>query len=355
MLEEDRPARTMALIDTTSTEPLQFEDLDLDDATPPEISVIIPIRNCEQYLEGLLESLEKQTLIPDRFEVLVVDDGSIDSTGEVLARWCAARPRSRRLLHGPRRGPAAARNVGIAAARGRWVAFTDGDTLPDPTWLEAALDAVKAYNVTALEGSVEPWPREAISTYTHQVSTETPGRFMTANMIYERALLNRLSGFDERFSQAFLEDSDLAFRALDEGITIPFAPEVRVLHRVIPVAPGSTLRSARKHQWFALLAAKHPERYRQQLRGDVRPLTKVDVDAIYGTAAIVALPRSSGWLRVLLGLVSANALRRAFISGRIVTGSRRDAPARAFLAFALPLARAWWWLVGCLRYRKIVW
>ena len=107
---------------------------------------------------------------------------------------------------------------------------------------------------------MEPWPTEAIGPHTHQIVNRGGGLYMTANMIYRRDLLEDLGGFDERFRE-FLEDSDLAFRVMDAGHEIPFAPEVRVRHHVRSPGFGAILRSTRHQRWISLFAAKHPDRY----------------------------------------------------------------------------------------------
>jgi glycosyltransferase involved in cell wall biosynthesis len=321
----------------------------------PLISVVIPAKNADDCLGDLFNHLDNQTLPSDRFQVLVVDDASVDGTRRLIEKWVDDAPNRRRLLSGGGRGPAHARNVGLREAKGEWVAFTDSDTMPLPNWLEEALKAVERSGVHALEGAVEPWPAEAVAPYTHQIDSAEGGRYMTANMIYRRDLLERLRGFDERFEAAFLEDSDLAFRVLDAGFEIPYVPEVRVRHRVERRSLVGVHRSARKLRWLALLAAKHPERYRNQIRPLLRPLSHVDVDVILGLVAGAALPNARGFPRFALGLAAANGLRRGLGSGRVLSAPGEEMPTRAVIALTLPVTKAFWSLEGCVRFRKAVW
>lgn len=100
----------------------------------PLVSVIVPARNASSHLVECLESIAGQTL--RSIEVLVVDDGSTDATPDI-ARDFAARDARFRLLAGPASGSAgSARNVGIAAARGEFLAFPDADDVLAPTMLE---------------------------------------------------------------------------------------------------------------------------------------------------------------------------------------------------------------------------
>lgn len=93
------------------------------------ISVVIPARNEEQFIVGCLEALQGQTLLPD--EIIVVDNGSTDQTGELAARMGV------KLVNCPTPGVAVARQAGLEAATGDWVATTDADSRPVAGWLEA--------------------------------------------------------------------------------------------------------------------------------------------------------------------------------------------------------------------------
>jgi len=101
----------------------------------PAVSVIIPTYNRAALVGEALASVQAQSFRD--FEVLVVDDGSTDATPEVLAAWREVRV----LRHPRRRGVSAARNTGVAFARGEWLAFLDSDDL----WLPAKLARQMAY------------------------------------------------------------------------------------------------------------------------------------------------------------------------------------------------------------------
>jgi len=320
----------------------------------PLVSVVVPVKNGDRSILGLCEALDTQTVGRARFEVIIVDNGSVDRTREVVRDWVARDPPNRQLLLAPGGGPGHARNAGVNAARGEWVAFTDSDTLPESRWLEVALEAFERTGSQALEGSVEPWPVAAIGPLTHQAENSSGGKYMTANMFYRRELLMQVGGFDEQFEQ-FLEDSDLAFRVMDLGTKIPFVPEARVRHRVIRRSPREICRSTRRLRWISLFARKHSDRYRLQLRPVVRPLYRSDLHVLAGIAAAGALLWARGAQRIPVLLVGANALRVASVSGQVLRGPPREIPARALLSFALPVCRAAWWVEGCLRFRKLTW
>jgi len=107
--------------------------VDQPEQQTPLISVIVPARNVATYIEEALSSLESQTFRD--FEVLVIDDGSTDGTREIIEGFCAAHARFT-AIPGEGHGVSAARNAGLAAARGEYVAFLDGDDRYVPDALE---------------------------------------------------------------------------------------------------------------------------------------------------------------------------------------------------------------------------
>jgi glycosyltransferase involved in cell wall biosynthesis len=115
----------------------------------PTWSVIIPARNEGPALPALLQALHAQSRQPA--EVIVVDNASTDDTAAVAASLGA------KVLHCPVRGVAHARQLGLDAAAGDWIASTDADSLPEPGWL-AALNAAVQPGVVALYGPMQFLP-----------------------------------------------------------------------------------------------------------------------------------------------------------------------------------------------------
>ncbi len=94
------------------------------------ISVVIPAYNEEQYLGRCLAALAHQSCPADRFEVILVDNGSTDATAEIARRYRV------RVVTEPRKGVARARQTGFEAARGAIIASTDADTIVPPFWVK---------------------------------------------------------------------------------------------------------------------------------------------------------------------------------------------------------------------------
>ncbi|MGL5095033.1 MAG: glycosyltransferase family 2 protein, partial [Planctomycetia bacterium] len=182
----------------------------------------------------------------DRVEILVCDDGSTAVDAAAIQTVCAADARVRYLRQEPR-GPAAARNLGVAHARAPVVVFTDSDTLPQPGWLAALVAPFADSAVVAVEGTVQPPgpPRGPLD----EAPRSTGGVFLTANMAYLRDALHAVGGFDESFPMPAFEDVDLALAVRDLG-RIDYAPGALVLHPWRRVTLGGVLKRQRNFDWL---------------------------------------------------------------------------------------------------------
>lgn len=118
-----------------------------DNGGKPRVSLIITAKNLERYIDAALWSARRQTL--REIEILVIDDGSVDGTCARIIEHAADDARIR-VLEGPGRGPAAARNIGLRAAQGDWIAILDGDDIMHPRRLELLLIAAVAEDADIL-------------------------------------------------------------------------------------------------------------------------------------------------------------------------------------------------------------
>lgn len=124
----------------------------------PEISVIIPVYKCEQYIESCVDSILNQTYRD--FEIILVDDGSPDNSGKICDEL-AEKYNKITVLHQENQGQSAARNNGVEIARGKWLCFVDCDDSVHPRMLEALYNAVTENNVklsmcSAIQGEESP-------------------------------------------------------------------------------------------------------------------------------------------------------------------------------------------------------
>jgi GT2 family glycosyltransferase len=126
----------------------------------PRVSVLLPVRDGADHLDEALFSMEVQTL--DDFEVVVVDDGSTDTTPDILARWAARDPRVRVVRQGAA-GIVAALERARQEARAPYLARMDSDDVSDPTRLEAQLALMESDRELVVCGcGVEYFPREIV-------------------------------------------------------------------------------------------------------------------------------------------------------------------------------------------------
>lgn len=217
----------------------------------PEVSVVVPTYNRRASLLRLLESLDRQTLDPERFEVVVVDNNSTDGTDEETLRF-AARSRAKvRHLSERSQGTAYARNRGIRESVAPVVAFTDDDVEADFRWLDEILRGLDAHRADAVGGRALPvWPGPLpewwLPTYEH-VFVRNWGNepcpvdrfpfFYGQNLAIRRRILESVGGFDPRLGPRGCryiagEDAELCRRIHDHGGLLYYLPTALVHHYV---------------------------------------------------------------------------------------------------------------------------
>jgi glycosyltransferase involved in cell wall biosynthesis len=300
------------------------------DVAQPEISVVVATRDRSARLAALLASLRGQTLPPERFEVVVIDDASADDTPAVVAAEQARGVLALTSLSGAGDGPGAARNTGIRAARGGLVAFVDDDCEAEPGWLAGFVDAWSGSELEFLQGQTTPIDAErhliGPCSYTYDIRA-LDLNFPTCNIAYPRTLLLRLNGFDWRtFPRAAGEDTELAWRAIAAGAEPRFAAEARAQHAVVQIGRQGALRRAWRWGDVVPAYARYPELRRQRLMK--RVFFNWSHWYLLRLLVALALPRARAlWpLKVWLG-------RRYFEDRRWEPGS--DRPSARALAWNL--------------------
>jgi len=229
----------------------------------PEVSVVVPTRDRAERLLVLLESLGEQDLDRGAFEVLVIDDASADRVGGPLERLVSWEGLDLRVIRHPDpRGPAAARNTGWRAARGDLVAFTDDDCRVGREWLRALLECNGQRADVIAQGRTIPDPRDGarMGPFTRTLRVRGPNElYMTCNIAYPRALLERVGGFDERYRRAWGEDVDLGWRAKRAGGRLAYSEEALVYHSVTNPSLYRVVRRTMTHGDAVRLVREYPE------------------------------------------------------------------------------------------------
>lgn len=232
------------------------------------VSVVVPTYGRPDLLERCLAALLRQTLPGRCYEIIICDDGpslTTQSIVEATAERSAGGPVVRYFAVVNSQGPAGARNVGWRASDAPIVAFTDDDTIPDPTWLDAGMQAMGP-GVDAIAGRIiMPLPRR-VSDFARDASRLQEAEFATANCLVRREALAAIGGFDERFTSAWREDSDLHFSLIEHGYRIVSAPAATVVHPLRGSRFAAGIAMQRKVMFDVLLYRKHPVLYRNRIR-----------------------------------------------------------------------------------------
>lgn len=232
-----------------------------------DATVVVATRDREALLGLALKALRAQDF-GGTWDVVVVDDGSRDSTPSLLARWRAEWPQLHVVTLPTPGGPAKARNAGWRNSSGAVVAFTDDDCEPAADWLSEIVKAIRTGS-DVVQGRTVPAASGVRGAFSHTLSIgEETGRFETCNMAYDRSLLERLGGFDEGFRYPYGEDIDLGLRALDAGASLSFAPSALVRHAVHPSSFRARLRVTARQEGIVLVTARHPS-FRSTMPGRI--------------------------------------------------------------------------------------
>ncbi len=240
-----------------------FSELPFSDSVSwPRISVVVCTYNDESTLRGCFDGL-KRLEYPDH-EVIVVNDGSIDSTDDLVREY------GFRLISRENRGLASARNAGLEAATGEIVAYMDADAYPDPHWLSHLAVTFLKSSHAGVGGPNIPPPgggrtadcvANAPGGPTHVLLSDREAEHIPGcNMAFRKASLDAIGGFDPQFRIAG-DDVDICWRLQDQGWTVGFSAGAVVWHH-----RRSRMRAYLKQQYEygraeALLERKWPERY----------------------------------------------------------------------------------------------
>jgi glycosyltransferase involved in cell wall biosynthesis len=260
-----------------------------------DVAVVVPTYRRADRVARLVAGLEAQSLGPDRFEVVVVDDCSDDGTADRLAALAGRSPLRLRVLRTPSNGgPAAARNLGWRSTGAPVVAFTDDDCVPRPGWLAAGLRLLAADPAIGIaQGRTELPPGEAPSTswpVYREIYRPTPW-FEGCNLFVRREALAAAGGFDETIAW-FGEDTVLGWAVVDGGWSRGFADGAVVVHDVEERGLRWHVEQGRLEANLVAIARRFPAMRAELWRPwAVRPVTVAFLAAAGGAAAVVATRR----------------------------------------------------------------
>ena len=238
--------------------------------TWPAVSVVVCAYNAADTIDECLASLDR--LDYPRLEILVVNDGSTDDTGARAHAWAerAADGIIRRVIDVPNGGLSRARNIGLEAAAGEIVAYTDADVRVDPLWLAYLVqpflrsDVVGSGGPNVVPGD-DPWIAQCVARApggpTHvllddRIAEHVPG----CNMAFRRDALRAIGGFNPIYLRAG-DDVDVCWRLQARGWKIGFSPSALVWHRHRASVRAYWRQQVGYGEGETWLALKHPDKF----------------------------------------------------------------------------------------------
>jgi glycosyltransferase involved in cell wall biosynthesis len=181
---------------------------------PPKLSIQLCTYNRAHLLERVLEACFDQTLPPDRYEVVLVNDGSQDDTPAAIERARRVATCAFTVVNQPNGGLAKARNAGIARCTGERIAFIDDDVLPTPVFAEEHLKSDARHGDVVVRGAaINTESFDALPVPVWTPKNYSANWFWTTNVSVRRSRLDAVGGrFDESFSEYGWEDIELGLR-----------------------------------------------------------------------------------------------------------------------------------------------
>jgi len=306
-------------------------------APAPLVTVLMPARDAAATIEASLESIVNQTLRD--WELIVVDDGSTDHTEDIVQALATTDPRVG-IIAGPARGEPAARNLGLAAARGRWTAMLDADDLACPDRLERQVAYLQEHphHVGAASRAVlfvkegRPLGISAVSAPRTEADLDRMKRerqllvLCHPTFIWRTDRLRELGGYDERFFQAC--DAELINRAVyRNGLVMTVMPDPLVWYRLSATGMSTRGLAAQRHvlryleernRWW--LDGVQPEDVGAYLRRRLDPRTRFrwwrhDVGALLYRQAGIRIGAGS-WPSAVPNLLAAAMLHPRYVGAK---------------------------------------
>lgn len=226
-----------------------------------DISIIIPAYNSRRQISHCLEALSRQTVPRDNYEIIVVDDGSLDGT------QAAAREFGVQVVRQTHAGPAAARNHGVNCSNGTILLFTDADCVPQHDWIEKMASSFRDPQVAGAKGVYRTNQRGLVARFVQAEFEEKYDRMGKAAYIdfvdtysagYRRSVFLENGGFDPTFPGTSAEDIEFSFRLSQRGYKMVFVPQAIVYHSHPASLWGYLYRKFRFSLWRTKVYARFP-------------------------------------------------------------------------------------------------
>jgi len=321
-----------------------------------KVSIIVPTYKRPALLKRCIEALISQDFPEQEYEIIIVTDGIDEDSNQMLSQsglldffnniFCYSLPF--------KKGPAAARNAGWRIAKGDLILFTDDDCIPDFNWIKNLYNAFEfyGYSAIALTGKVVVPLSSAPTDFELNTANLETAEFVTANCACTKTSLEMVNGFDEAFTMAWREDSDLEFKFLKEDIPIKKIEEAVVVHPARKAPWGVSLKEQRKSMFNALLFKKHSQLYKE----------KIGSPALrnYYLMIILLITFFTEWIQgqkiiALICLSSWLYLTVLFILKRLTNASLSIKHVSEMIATSLliPFVSVFWNLYGAIKFKVL--
>jgi glycosyltransferase involved in cell wall biosynthesis len=230
----------------------------------PTVSCIVPVYNGERYLAQALDSIFTQH--HQALDVIVVDDGSTDGTAGVATSYGSRV----RYIDQQNAGPAAARNRGLEAATGDFVAFLDADDLWSPDKLAVQLGRFAerpdlGYCVAHVQNFWEPELQHEAEAYQDQARAQPMAGYVTGTLMAPRSVFQTVGSFDASLGHG--DAADWFLRADAQGAAKELLPDVLLFRRLHPANRSRNFAEDSRGEFLRLLKARL-DRRRHQAGGD---------------------------------------------------------------------------------------
>lgn len=229
-----------------------------------KVSVIVPSYNAKKTIGKCIEALLNQAYQRENYEVIVVDDGSTDGTGDIAKIYPV------KYIFQRNQGPATARNAGVREAKGDIILFTDSDCVPSANWIEEMVKPFTKKDVVAVKGAYLTNQKGIVARFAQLEFEERFDMLKKVESIdmvdtysagYRRNIFLQMGGFDTSFPVANNEDTELSYRMSKLGLKMVFNPHAIVYHLN---HPDSIKRYARlkfgRGYWRTVVYKKFPDK-----------------------------------------------------------------------------------------------
>ncbi len=313
-----------------------------------ELTVVIPTYKRPALLHKCLEALNCQYFAKEKLEVIVVSDGPDAETENLVSQW----PWVCYMATPEKKGPAAARNYGWLKAKSSLIAFTDDDCLPDKNWLRSFYESAAQEPLLAMTGQTIVPITKTPTDYERNIAGLQTADFITANCCCTRQALLATGGFDEQFTMAWREDSDLEFKLIRAGIPIRKIAAAVVTHPVRQASWGISIKEQRKTLYNALLYKKFPDLYRLKIQPNP-PLLYYGIITAILVIAVGLLMKNE--LLLVSGTLVWLLLWLLFTYKRLHNTSRapRHLAEMLITSFIIPFISIYWQWYGAIKYRVL--